>query len=201
MALRDLLWSCPLCGEAPLENARRRSATCPACGTRFTRRHGAMIEARRPSGERIVLPAAEWADRLPEPVALGEGEGGEERSARVLARFSRGLAPVRWHGRFLGRIEQYTEPIEGTLTLSPDRLAFHPAGGEGTVWPLEQLTAVQPSSNTLQIKARGEDVVSFRFLDDSSRYWELLLAATLRAFYRRTGRGEIIEFQPRIVAR
>lgn len=59
-------------------------------------------------------------------------------------------------------------------------------------------TAIQASSSSIQIKARGEPVVSFRFPEDSPRFWEELLQEALRRFYRERGMGEIREFQPRI---
>jgi hypothetical protein len=43
--------------------------------------------------------------------------------------------------------------------------------------------------------------VTFRFRTGSPRLWEELLQRALRALWRDLGRGEIREYQPRIVAR
>ncbi len=43
--------------------------------------------------------------------------------------------------------------------------------------------------------------MTFRFLTGSPRLWEALLQHAVQALYRRQGRGEIREFQPRIVVR
>lgn len=109
---------------------------------------------------------------------------------------------------FLNRIEVFGEKTRGILTLLADGLIVGVDGvQEGQEedredwWGLETLTAVQTSSKSLQLKRRDAPLVSFRFLDDSLFLWEQLLRAALRDFYARTGRGEILEFQPRIVAR
>ena len=69
------------------------------------------------------------------------------------------------------------------------------------MWPFEALKAVQASSKTLQVRGGEHPLASFAFRDDSSFLWERLLAVALDRFYRRTGRGEIVEMQPRIVTR
>jgi hypothetical protein len=71
--------------------------------------------------------------------------------------------------------------------------------GEGSFeWPLADLTAVQPSSTSLQIKAKRRPVVSFKFVYSSSRLWEERIQLALRQHY---STREIIEFQPRICLR
>ena len=100
---------------------------------------------------------------------------------------------------YLNRIEIWGEESPGMLELYPDRLELKLDGEAAVPWPLESLTAVQASSSALQINRRGEPLASFRFRNDSIFLWEELMHAVLRDFYGRTGRGEIIEFQPRIV--
>lgn len=200
MGVADLLWACPECG-AP--GGIGPNGTC-RCGVAFRRGKGASIEARLPDGRTIIRKPAEWLDRLPDPATLlerGEGEGEPLRRARVVARETTGSAPIRSGRRFLNRIEQYGPETEGTLEIQPDRLVYRPEGKPPREWPLETLTAVQTSSRTLQVNVRNQPLVSFRFSDDSLFLWELLLNAALRSFYQRTGRGEIAEFQPRIVVR
>jgi hypothetical protein len=68
-------------------------------------------------------------------------------------------------------------------------------------WPLESLTAIQPSSSALQLRARGHTVISVRFLAASVLLWEHWLQEAVRRRYHALGKGEIAEFQPRISLR
>lgn len=212
MPLYDLLWACPACGEdrGLLDDDR----TCSACGTRFVREAGSAIRSTAPDGSITVRTPAEWIDMLPEPAALLGNQ--PVRTAHVMIQPVTGEAKVTGTVGFLNRIEVFGDETPGTLTLLADALVVA-EGGEGAEgveqpqkprgalagdsWGLETLTAVQTSSKTLQIKRRGASLVSFRFLDDSVYLWERLIRAAIRDFYARTGRGEVLEFQPRIVAR
>lgn len=126
------------------------------------------------------------------------GDGYLIRSAKVEVTRVTGFDTVHDADGFLNRIELWGDPSRGRLELRKDRVVLTEEGEEPEEWPLETLTAVQASSSTLQLNRRGEELVSFRFLDDSIHLWEELVHAVLRAFYRRTGRGTIVEFQPRI---
>lgn len=191
---------------------------CRGCGVRYARVDGAGIRARPPEGEEIVRRPAEWVDRLPDPASLlnatpadrdrgeeGEGEqpeGTRVRGARVVASFVVGHEVVRDEGQYLNRIEIYGDEAGGTLELWHDQAAFRAAPPEPAVlWRFDDLTAVQASSRTLQLKARGRPLASFSFVDDSSFLWERLLKAALDRHYQRTGQGEILETQPRICVR
>ncbi len=206
MAIRDLLWACPLCGTEGGIRPAGKGETCGACGTRYRRGRGATIVAALPDGAVETLPAAAWADRLPEIRATPRfhAQAPADRPLhreRARARFAAGEAVVRLRRVFMNRIERFGPPRDGELVLRHDRLDFLPDDGALEAWPFDTVTAVQPSSSTLQVKARGRPVVSFRFPHGSARFWEELLAAALRRHYHTTGRGEIVEFQPRIVAR
>lgn len=199
MAIRHLLWACPECGT---EDALREESTgerCTACGTCYRRGRGATIEAERAGGERVRRSAAEWLDRLPEARPPGRGRRYTER---VEARFARGQKAVRKRGAVLGFRARFGPTRPGTLSLTPEAIRFqcddHVADRE---WALDALTAVQSSSDTLHFKARGEPVAEILALEGSVRLWTERIKAALRALYQRTGRGEIVEFQPRIVAR
>lgn len=203
MALSDLLWACPACGE---DRGLRGARTCHRCGTRFQRLDGADIRATYTDGRTDTRTAAEWADRLPPVRSLldgGEGDGEPVRAAAVDASVVAALEAVHGEDGYLNRIERYADPSPGVLELFPDHVRFRPptpqAGPDR--WPLDALTAVQASSSSLQLKARDRPLASFRFHDDSVYLWEQLLHEALRDLYGRTGRGRIIEFQPRIVAR
>lgn len=198
MALSDLLWACPECAAVGGIGADGRCA----CGTFFQRAKGSLVQARFADGHVAVRPPDQWVDRLPPAEALLKGDHGDSvRQARAVAREAVSTQAIRKGGRFLNRIELYGAKRAATLEMRQDGLIYQPEGEEPRSWPFEALTAVQTSSSTLQINVRGHPLVSFRLLDDSIYFWEQLLHAGLRDFYRRTGRGEIAEFQPRIVTR
>lgn len=206
MAIRDLLWACPICGrEGGLAAQRRDEEACTACGTRFRRGHGAAITATRPDGRTETLHAAEWSDRLPplelaaRAIADTDGPARLHREA-VRVRFAEGYQPIRFRGEYLNRIERFGPYRDGVLTLETERILLE-LEGEVIEWPLESIRAVQPSSSTLQLRAGDSSLVSFRFPNGSARFWEELLSGALRALYHERGLGEIIEFQPRIVTR
>jgi hypothetical protein len=200
MALSDLLWACPTCGEP---GGIASDGAC-RCGVTFRRRRGSTIQATMPDGRVVDRAPAAWVDRLPDPDTLleqGAGEGIPLRRAAITARESTGSTPLRSGNRYLNQVEVYGPERTGDLELHPDRLVYRTEDRNDREWPLQQLTAVQTSSRTLQLRVRGQPLVSIRFHDDSLFLWETLLHAALRSFYRRTGRGEIAEFQPRIVTR
>jgi hypothetical protein len=207
MAISDLLWACPVCDKLGGIN----TAGACHCGVTFARARGARIRARMPDGRIVERTPAEWSDLLPDPASLLEGGAGGlhdaappgvVRRARVSAREVTGHRVVRDNrGAYLNRVELYGPESQGTLETGPERLVYRPEGQPPREWPLDALTAIQASSSTLQIKAAHRPLVSFRFLDDSLYLWESLLQAALTALYRRTGRGEIVEFQPRITVR
>ncbi|MBW3553811.1 MAG: hypothetical protein KY466_09875 [Gemmatimonadetes bacterium] len=199
MAIPDLLWACPVCA---LDRGLRASgdATCSGCGTRFDRVHGARIRATGRGGEERVRTAAEWVDDLPDPASL-IGARDPFREASVVASFVEGEQVIRFEGRYVNRIEKFGAKQRGRLALGPERLTYAPEGPGTLSWAFGDLRAVQASSRTLQIRGGAHPLVSFAFLDDSSYLWDRLLAAALATFYRRSGRGEIVELQPRIVTR
>jgi hypothetical protein len=203
VALADLLWACPECGED--RGLRPADGTCHACGTRFVRATGSTIRAIAPDGTVTARPAREWLDRLPDPASLlgtdPDAGDGPVRSADVDIRTVVRDEVVRGEAGYLNQVEVFGEPEPGSLTLDRDRLVVTREGGTAEAWPLEELTAVQASSSSLQLKRRGRPLAAYRFHDDSVYLWEQLLHAALRDFYGRTGRGSIVEFQPRISTR
>ncbi|HKJ91900.1 MAG TPA: hypothetical protein VJ957_01975 [Longimicrobiales bacterium] len=163
--------------------------------------HGALIQVTRPDGTTDTAPAARWLDTLP-PLA-GLLNDSPIREARATLRTAASERVIRQSGRYLNRIEIFGDPVPGTLRLLPDTVSFNPddADTHPVAWPFDQLTAIQPSSHTLQLKARARPVASLRFQTDSVRLWEELLMLAVSDFYRDTGRGEVVEFQPRISVR
>lgn len=210
MAITDLFWGCPQCGAFGSLRRRSREVNCSTCGAVFRRAAGAQIASNSPAqGREIIRSAAEWTDLLPAPERLVTGredpgagrheEGGVRYRASVIARFAEGEQDVRRGSEFLGRIERLGPRIAGELRLHGDGLVFRGPDGTERRWHLDEITAVQPSSSTLQLKFRKQPVVSLRFETDSVRLWEALLEGALRRRYRELGLGEILEFQPRIV--
>lgn len=205
MPIRDLLWACPLCGTVGGLHADGKLERCAACATVFRRGPRSTIAATGPDGQTESRPAAEWAGRLPAEPPLGEEPGGAgerlRRRDRVLARFALGDEPIRRGKAFLGFMERLGPARAGELTLTDDALALRLEDGGERRWPLQDVAALQASSATIQVRPRGEPIVSLAFPDSSVRLWEESIAAALRRKWRTLGRGEILEFQPRIVTR
>jgi 1-acyl-sn-glycerol-3-phosphate acyltransferase len=160
-----------------------------------------------PSQEAKELPGHELGALSPCPTAQEDSsdELGEDclLRAEVSARIASSETPVRYKGEFLGLAEEYGSKIAGTLQLSREALTLWPLTGEAPPlhqWSLLDLGAIQTSSSSLQISPRTGGVVKFRFSNDSVRRWEGALHRLLRHRFRADGQGEILEFQPRIVA-
>jgi hypothetical protein len=198
MPISELLWMCPECGE---DRGLGPDGRCRGCNTVFSRGKGAAIVATRPDGTATARRPAEWLDRMKSPESLVPQQFTAETVIRRAAvEMSRVVDAETVHDEsgYLNRIEIWGEASRGTLEIRPDALVLTPDNVQPERWPLETLTAVQASSHSLQLNRREAPLVSFRFLDDAIYLWEELLHAVLRAFYRRTGRGRIVEFQPRI---
>lgn len=189
--IRDLLWGCVICGA--LESLRMvdRIETCRNCGARYRRARGAQIAVEVEGKGIETRSAAEWSRHLPAVTPTG--------SAECLVRTAEADLPVSAYGEYLGRVERFGAFRFGELVLTPTILSFNARDREGSFeWPLGELTAIQPSSTALQIKARRQPVVSVKFVNSSSRLWEERLQVALRQHY---STKEIIEFQPRICLR
>ncbi len=213
MPLVYLLYRCPRCGQDPLKG-ERDEVTCPGCGVHFSRGgEGGLIRVREPSGELWEVSGHRLATAM-------EGRGKKEKhssappgtpipQARVEVRRSGREAPVWYRGGLLGFAEAMGEEASGTLELTETALILGSGAGAGggsedgnpsESWPLLQIRAVQTSSSSLQFSPSTGGLVQLRFPDDSPFRWETLLRGALRRAYQREGLGEIVEFQPRIVA-
>lgn len=197
MAIRDLLWVCPLCHTTGGLRPVRRADRCANCATLFRRGKGAEIVAVQPSGAVTRLPAREWLERIPpvDPADQPTELGPERVFLRTVVR----MEPVHQNTELIGWFERFGPKRPGTLHLLTDRLRFDGEGG-AVEWPLDRLTAVQPTSSALQIKARNTQVAAFRFIDGSLRLWDTGIQEAVRRTWRNAGRGEILEFLPRIRA-
>jgi len=200
MGIGDLLWACPYCaavGSLAKEGGGR--ARCASCDAEFRRGAGAALRARGPGGALEEHAPADWLRRLPSiDRVFGDAP---RREDRVEARLAGPDEVVRRGEEVLGFRETDGERLEGVLRLEGDDLTLEEDGGGRRVWPLAELTAIQSASSVVQVKARNRPVATFRFHTGSPRLWEELLQHALRRVYRARGRGEIREFQPRIVTR
>ena len=211
MPLVHLLYRCPRCGQDPLKGEKDQ-AFCSACGTRYARGGpGGLIQVRESTGEvwevaghRLTGAMELWGEVSVPGSTIPEAP---RNGTRVEVSHSGEESPVRWGGELLGFAEAMGEPTTGTLQLTEEALILRgggPAESEGEdpskVWPLLEIRAVQTSSSSLQFSPSAGGLVQLRFTDDSPFRWEILLRKALRAAYRREGLGEIVEFQPRIVA-
>jgi hypothetical protein len=146
------------------------------------------------SGERIALPAVQWLQRLPARPA----NWGPPEPAAVRLKIASGTHAIARHGELLGWIDRLGPVRRGILSLDDDHLRFRTQDGSTLQWPLDEITAIQPSSSSLQIKARGRPVASLGFPQASVRLWEDAIQDFIRRRWRAAGRGEIVEFQPMI---
>ncbi len=219
MPLLYLLYRCPRCGHDPRKGSGDE-ARCPACGTRFARGgKGGRLRVREKEGSGWEVPSHRLSAAVDawnegavgeEDGGVGAGSGRITRRARVEVQQAARRGPCCFGGELLGFVESLGAPREGVLAISSrgaQPLARREQGDSvmpRTVpgrWALLDIRAVQTSSSSLQISPKGGGVVQFRFQGDSPRRWEDLLRRALREAYRKAGRGEILEFQPRIVTR
>jgi len=214
MPLAYLLFRCPHCGHDPM-GGEKDEAVCPGCGIRFSRGgEGGMIRVEEPSGKAWEVPGHRLTAAIMWALGDGDGRGSAPagfliHQAEVAVRQSGAESPV-WHrGELLGFAEALGEQTSGILELTPEALVLQggtaqsqgPGGGNShEIWPLLEIRAVQTSSSSLQFSPSSGGLVEFRFPNDSPFRWENLLRSAIRKAYRKHGLGEIVEFQPRIVA-
>lgn len=199
MPLTHLLYRCPRCGHDPLDG-EGDEAWCESCGFRASRGgEGGRLQIIEPGGGEASVSGHRLAAAL-DPEAPRD----EARTARVEVRRGAGQeGPVIHRQEVLGFAEELGDPEEGVLELNSRSLTLWDTErrtAPRSVWAYLDIQAVQTTSSALQISPATGGVVHFRFLDDSPRRWEELLHARIRAAFRKEGRGEVLEFQPRIVA-
>lgn len=195
MAIRDLLWACPACGEPNGLVPAGRGEACRKCGARVRRGPAATIIVEAPGQPSVARPAWAWCDALPQL----DANGPINLRGSAILREAEDAWPLKEGSRLLGFVERFGEKIQGTVTLDAQAVRFAPDdGGPERVWPLLDVTAVQPASSALQLKVAGQHVVTLRFIDSSVRLWEQRIQEGLRRAFRAAGRGDIVEFQPRV---
>jgi 1-acyl-sn-glycerol-3-phosphate acyltransferase len=185
--IRDLVWACLVCTT---EGGVDASGTCRTCGARYRRGTGAKILVKRQGARDVIYSPAEITALLPPPGTSGTAECTISDSIRDW--------PLYANGMYLGRIEKLGPERAGKLILDANALRFTTKDGAPFDVPLLAITAIQPSSHALQIKARGRPVFSIKFTQSSSKLWEERLQGAITAASIRAGRGPVVEFQPRI---
>lgn len=202
MGLANLLYRCPRCGADSVEGEKDR-VRCPGCGRTFERGRGHLeILETAPDTSTSSVPA--WAlteaiRALGGPLSRATGPDGRiSDSAEVSFRRSLSEEPVVFHGRILGFCEIRSDEAPGELRVRDGAVMLVSAEGTET-WDFLDLLAVQTSSSSVQISTRDGGVIQFKFTADSSRRWEDLLRILVARAWRDAGRGEILEFQPRII--
>ncbi len=196
MPIRHLLYACVECGREGGIQPTKDGEVCDRCATRYTRAEGSMIRCERPGRETEVKHPADWLNYL----HTHSEKGATRRPAPVTLRIAPRQKPYRHSDVLLGFIEEFDPPEDGTIELGEDSINFKSAAGERR-WPLDELTAVQPTSGTLNLKLRKGPLVAIRFRDGSPLLWEERVKAAIQKRFSASGRGEIAEFQPRIVCR
>lgn len=195
--IKDLLWACVVCHEEETLRADGKKELCEHCGAHYWRGDGARIVVELTDGRREERRAGEWVTALP-PVK----PGGSALSALSMAE---GDVPIYAYGEYFGRYEKFGPAHLGTLHLDADRVWFeHNEKLEHAPdidIALLDLSAIQLSSSTLQFKARGKPVMTIRFAQSSPKLWDEKLQLAVQAAWTRAGRGDIVEYQPRIVGR
>lgn len=128
-------------------------------------------------------------------------DGALEYTARAMVSW-RTAEDAVWHGGILrGYSESMGPAVEGSITVDRDTVSVD-GGRRGTGrWRHLDIGAVQAASSSLQLSLPGDRLVQFRFLGDSPRRWETLMRRLIADAWKRAGRGRVVEFQPRIVAR
>lgn len=196
MSLRDLIYRCPFCGTDTMEG-KGIEAHCPGCGRVYqlaSRGDGFRVSGQdRPDLEIGVSALLNRMGSL--------GRDGASLESSVLTRFSHRERPVWYRDALIGLFEEWGPSRPGELRLDDWTVQFTEPSGELHQWSLLELRAVQTASAAVQISVIGGELVSFRILNGSPRRWEKAFRERLRRVWRSRGKGEIVEFQPRIRAR
>jgi hypothetical protein len=200
MPLVDLIYRCPLCGADAMREENDRVASCRAC---------ARVYEHLPDRGRIRVEGHDGT-----VLEVDQDElvaGAVNADARVVlaplvevdavARVAREEEPVAYRSSLIGFVESRGPALSGRLSLRQDRIDFKPDAGPARSWMLLDVRAVQTASASVQISPLEGGLVTFRILGDSPRRWEELIRARVRNAWRAAGRGEIVEFQPRIRTR
>ena len=204
MALVDLCYRCPQCGHDPV-GGDGDAVWCESCGIRIERSRGRLLLSLAERDQPFDVSATDLCRRIDEhggPITRATREDGTlEYSARARISWRVAERAVRYRGVLRGFVESMGPPAPGTVTVDRDRVHVDAGGRDAGSWRHLDLGAVQASSSSLQLSLPDDQLVQFRFEDDSPRRWETLMRRLISDAYERAGRGRVVEFQPRIVTR
>ena len=191
--IRDLLWACVVCGAEESIEVQDKVERCRQCGARYERGAGSEIVVTGQGSAPVAKQPREWVKQLPAPTLTG--------SAECHVRFATTDTPIHSFGQYFGRFESFGEPVRGTLVLNEDHVRF--TSGSDLLYNVKliDLTAIQLSSSSLQLKARRQPLLTIKFTKASPRMWDERLQMAVREAYRKAGLGDVVEFQPRVVCR
>ena len=178
-------------------------ASCPSCGSSYRRRARGVEE--RGSGERTLHSVAALVEAIQRHGGALTAAGGPDgplayEAAALFHGFVREEAVQDERGRLLGFVERPGEGRLGSLRLDDKTLSFQ-SDSERHVWALEDITALQVSTRSLQVGVRHRGTLQLTLTLDSTYRWEALLQHVIRRRWNEEGWGEITEFQPRITGR
>ena len=202
MALIDLCYRCPQCGRDPM-GGEGDAAWCASCGIRIERSRGRLLLSLAEGDQRFDVSAADLCRRIDEhggPITRATRDDGTlEYSAHARISWRVSERAIRYRGVLRGFVESMGPAAPGTVTVDRDRVHVDAGGRHTGSWRHLDLGAVQASSSSLQLSLPDDQLVQFRFEDDSPRRWEALMRRLITDAYERAGRGVVVEFQPRIV--
>jgi hypothetical protein len=198
MPIRDALWACPFCHAIDSIRTVKRREACSRCAATFEPGPGATIVAGPSGGPAWARSVEEWEGDLP---ALDEAAAAGHGPVSAVLRRASAPRPVHADGGLLGFAERFGPRIPATLEIAGPLLRILPVDGTPEEWQLAAVTAVQPSSSSVQLRRRDGALISLAFPDGSVRLWEARLQLAVRSAYRAAGRGEILEFHPTIRSR
>lgn len=127
------------------------------------------------------------------------GDGTVRYSARVDVSWRDSEQPVRYRGVLRGFVETMGPAAAGTIAVDREAVSVDDGRPTSGRWRHLEIRAVQAASKSLQLSLPGDQLVQFRFVDDSPRRWEILMRMLIAEAYERAGKGRVVEFQPRIV--
>jgi len=207
MPISHFIYRCPSCGHEPMRQ-RRGAAHCDACAQSYLPGKGrGMILVMHGRAAVHEVPAWEVA-RAVDAGGLAGGAGAPDQAesrvesetveAEVEFRQAFQETPLYRKGTLVGFVEERGPRRAGSLIINTSGLVFR--GRDGMEWrsTFLDLRAIQASSSSVQVSPVSGGVITLRFLADSPRRWEDLLKSEIRSAWRSAGRGEIVEFQPRI---
>lgn len=195
---------------------------CPHCYAEDTLTDSACTQCRTPIRIREetiffngrVLNSEQYYQLLQDKLTLTQAPSALKRIPGKTTGFSRdsllrisGPALLRqgrqtfffrgYHRLFGMRVEKPVKLAKGRLLLYPDSMAFH-TSREVFTWHIGDVTCVTTNGHYFEFKIRKQPFYQILFKEESPLKYQLLLRKWLDEFYRQTGRGKIVEYQPRV---